>query len=207
MSLRELLKEGHVGRYSRLPQSMDLAIPYQKLEVGKIHIVPQPNGYLPFHYKDGAVNMSKLFVITPMLTVANYNPLNGRIDFEPSENMTFVGKIMAFQEVLRATLLLHQGAYNRGPDLTAEDIERGFKNLYHNGRLSCYINMNQAAIKVHTKDGFQWRNIKDGLFSSGKKLRLCIKFSGVKKMVFNAPSGRSGIQFRIDHQIVSVYES
>jgi hypothetical protein len=186
---------------------MDLAIPYQKLEVGKIHIVPQPNGYLPFHYKDGAVSMNKLFVLTPMLTVAGYNPMNGRIDFEPCESLTFVGKIMAFQEVLRATLLQHQNAYNRGPELTAEDIERGFKNLYHNGRLSCYINMNQAAIKVHNKDCFQWQSIKDGVFSSGKKMRLCIKFSGVKKMLFNAPSGRSGVQFRIDHQIVSVYDA
>jgi len=186
---------------------MDLAIPYQKLEVGKIHIVPQPNGYLPFHYKDGALSLNRLFVITPMLTVANYNPMNGRIDFEPSESMTFVGKIMAFQEVLRATLLLNQAAYNRGPELTAEDIERGFKNLYHNGRLSCYINMNQAAIKVHNKDGFQWKNVKEDVFVTGRKMRLCIKFSGVKKMLFNGPSGRMGVQFRIDHQITSVYDA
>jgi hypothetical protein len=189
---------------------MDLAIPYQKLEVGKIHIVPQPNGYLPFHYKDGAMELQKLFVITPMLTVANYNPQNGRLDFEPCENTIFMGKIGALQEVLKATLLTHQRTLHfNGSDLTQEEIERNFKNLFYNGRLSCYINLNQTAIKVHNIDGFTWQSPNDGIFQTGRKIRLCLKFSGIKKLIFNNGRGGSrsgeGFQYRIDHAIVAVY--
>jgi hypothetical protein len=188
---------------------MDLAIPYQKLEVGKIHIVPQPNGYLPFHYKDGGMELHKLFVITPVLTVANYNHQNGRLDFEPCENTIFMGKIGALQEVLKATLLMHQRTlhYN-STDLTQEDIEKNFKNLFYNGRLSCYINLNQAAIKVHTVDGFTWQAPNDGIFQTGRKLRLCLKFSGIKKLIFSngrGSRGGEGFQYRIDHAIGAVY--
>lgn len=183
---------------------MDLAIPYQKLEVGKIHIVPQPNGYLPFHYKDGAMELQKLFVITPMLTVANFNPHNGRLDFEPCENSIFMGKLGALQEVLKATLLMHQRTLHYdGSDLSQEEIEKNFKNLLYNGRLSCYINLNQAAIKVHTVDGVSWVPTNAGIFQTGRKMRLCLKFSGIKKLLFNG--GRSGFQYRIDHAIAAVY--
>ena len=191
---------------------MDLAIPYQKLEVGKIHIVPQPNGYLPFHYKDGAMELHKLFVITPFLTVANYNSQNGRLDFEPCENTIFMGKIGALQEVLKATLLSAQRSlYFDGADLTQESIERNFKNLLYNGRLSCYINLNQTAIKVHTADGISWEPPASGIFQTGRKLRLCLKFSGLKKLVFNNSGGRGGrssgdgFQYRIDHALAAVY--
>jgi hypothetical protein len=190
---------------------MDLAIPYQKLEVGKIHIVPQPNGYLPFHYKDGGMELHKLFVISPVLTVANYNHLNGRLDFEPCENTIFMGKLGALQEVLKATLLMHQRTlhYN-STDLTQEDIEKNFKNLFYNGRLSCYINLNHTAIKVHTSDGFTWQSPNDGIFQTGRKIRLCLKFSGIKKLIFtNGRGSRSGsgdgFQYRIDHAIGAVY--
>ncbi len=188
---------------------MDLAIPYQKLEVGKIHIVPQPNGYLPFHYKDGGMELQKLFVITPVLTVANYNQQNGRLDFEPCENTIFMGKIGALQEVLKATLLMHQRTlhYNCS-DLTQEDIEKNFKNLFYNGRLSCYINLNQAAIKVHNMDGFTYQSPNDGIFQTGRKIRLCLKFSGIKKLIFNNTRGSrngEGFQYRIDHAISAVY--
>lgn len=183
---------------------MDLAIPYQKLEVGKIHIVPQPNGYLPFHYKDGAMELQKLFVITPMMTVANFNPQNGRLDFEPCENSIFMGKLGALQEVLKATILTHQRTLHYdGSNLTHDEIEKNFKSLLYNGRLSCYINLNQAAIKVHTVDGVSWEPTNSGVFQTGRKLRLCLKFSGIKKLLFN--SGRSGFQYRIDHAVASVY--
>ena len=189
---------------------MDLAIPYQKLEVGKIHIVPQPNGYLPFHYKDGAMELHKLFVITPMLTVANFNPHNGRLDFEPCENTIFMGKIGALQEVLKATLLSAQrNLHFDGIELTQENIERNFKNLLFNGRLSCYINLNQAAIKVHTMDGVCWAPTNAGIFQTGRKMRLCLKFSGIKKLTFNGGGGRGrggdGFQYRIDHAVSAVY--
>ena len=188
---------------------MDLAIPYQKLEVGKIHIVPQANGYLPFHYKDGGLELHKLFVITPVLTVSNYNHLNGRLDFEPCENTIFMGKIGALQEVLKATILTHQRTlhYNSS-DLTQEDIEKNFKNLFYNGRLSCYINLNQAAIKVHTTSGFTYESPNNGIFQTGRKIRLCLKFSGIKKLIFtNGRGGRGGdgFQYRIDHAITAVY--
>ena len=192
---------------------MDLAIPYQKLEVGKIHIVPQPNGYLPFHYKDGAMELHKLFVITPVLTVANYNSQNGRLDFEPCENTIFMGKIGALQEVLKATLLSAQRSLHfDGVNLTQESIERNFKNLLFNGRLSCYINLNQTAIKVHTTEGISWQSPTDGIFQTGRKIRLCLKFSGLKKLVFGNGSrdgrGRNtgdGFQYRIDHAVAAVY--
>jgi hypothetical protein len=190
---------------------MDLAIPYQKLEVGKIHIVPQPNGYLPFHYKDGGMELHKLFVISPVLTVANYNHQNGRLDFEPCENTIFMGKISALQEVLKATLLTHQRTlhYNCS-DVTQEDIEKNFKNLFYNGRLSCYINLNQAAIKVHDAHGFTWQSPNNGIFQTGRKIRLCLKFSGIKKLIFNnsrggSRNGSEGFQYRIDHAITAVY--
>ncbi len=185
---------------------MELGIPYQKLEMSKLHIIPQQNGYLPFEYKDGDLVLHRVVIITPVLKVINYVEEKGKIEFEC--DLGFISKIGAMQEVLKAILYLKQSMFCK-EKLTQEAINRGFKMLTYGTRFVCYVPSfvrNNPSLSnkkwidtsiIHVVDGDKEDHLpaKD-IFTPGREMRIGLKLSGIKM--------RGGNYF-IDHQIMHVW--
>jgi hypothetical protein len=185
---------------------MELAIPYQKLEISKLHIIPQNTGYLPFEYKDGDLTLYRSVILTPVLKVVRYDDEKGKVEFEG--DMTFMGKIGAMQEVLKSVIFLQQKLF-MDEGLTKDQIESGFKLLSYGSRFSVYIPSfikstayNKWVNKgIHVIDGnkSEWRSERD-IFKEGTEMRLAIKFGGIK-----IKRSLRGVNFFMDHQIVNVW--
>lgn len=185
---------------------MELAIPYQKLEISKLHIIPQASGYLPFEYKDGDLILYRSVILTPVLKVVRYDAEKGRVEFEG--DLTFISKINAMQEVLKSVIFLQQKLF-LDDNLSKDQIEMGFKVLSYGSRFTIYIpsfikstNYNKWINRgIHVVDGStsEWRSEND-IFKEGTEMRLAIKLGGIK--IKKSPRG---INFFIDHQILNIW--
>jgi hypothetical protein len=185
---------------------MELAIPYQKLEISKLHIIPQTNGYLPFEYKDGDLTLHRSVILTPVIKVINYDEEKGRVEFEG--DMTFISKMIALQDVLKSVIFSQQKLF-LDENLSKDQIEMGFRVLSYGCKFTMYIpsfikssNYNKWTNKgIHVIDNSisEWRSERD-IFKVGSEMRLAIKLGGVK--IKKSPRGTN---FFIDHQILNVW--
>jgi hypothetical protein len=185
---------------------MELAIPYQKLEINKLHVIPQTNNYLPFEYKDGDLTLHRSIIITPIVKVITYDPEKGRVEFDCDP--AFLSKMQALQDILK-TFIFQQQKLFQSDNLTKDQIEYGFKLLIYGGRFVCYIPTSSAYNKwtnkgVHVyKDGSasgEWQPEKN-IFKEGEEMRLAIKLGGIK-----IKQNQRGTNFFIDHQILHVWK-
>jgi hypothetical protein len=185
---------------------MELAIPHQKLEISKLHIIPQNNNYLPFEYKDGDLTLHRAVILTPILKVINFDPEKGRIEFET--DIGFIAKMSALQEVLKSVIFLQQKLFIN-EQLTRDQIDYGFKMLTYGSKFTLYIpsanlynKWVNRGIHAYEIDGLSdgWLSERD-VFKVGAEMRLAIKFGGIK--IKNSPRG---INFFMDHQIVHVWK-
>ncbi len=187
---------------------MELAIPYQKLEISKLHIVPQTTGYLPFEYKDGDLTLHRSVILTPTLKVVRYDEEKGKVEFEG--DMAFIGKIGALQEVLKSVIFLQQKLF-LDENLSRDQVEFGLKALSYGSRFAVCI---PSFIKsspynkwinkgIHVIDGSasEWRSERD-VFKEGVEMRLAIRFGGIK-----IKKSARGMNFFIDHQVINVWLS
>ena len=185
---------------------MELAIPYQKLEISKLHIIPQTTGYLPFEYKDGDLTLHRSVILTPVLKVVKYDDEKGKIEFEG--DMTFISKMTALQDILKSVIFSQQKMF-LNDNLTKDQIEFGFKALSYGSRFAVYI---PSFIKsttynkwtnrgIHVIDGksSEWHSDSD-TFKEGAEMRMAIKLGGIK--IKKSPRG---VNFFIDHQILNVW--
>jgi hypothetical protein len=185
---------------------MELAIPYQKLEISKLHIIPQTTGYLPFEYKDGDLTLYRSVILTPVLKVIKYDEEKGRIEFEG--DMSFISKVNGLQDVLKSVIFLQQRLFF-DESLSKDQIESGFKVLSYGSRFVVYIpsfiktvNYNKwtnRGIHVIDRNVSEWRSERD-IFKEGTEMRLAIKLGGIK--IKKSPRGTN---FFIDHQILNVW--
>ena len=181
---------------------MELAIPYQKLEISKIHIIPQTTGYLPFEYKDGDLTLHRVVMITPVLRVLNFWEDRGKIEFEC--DTAFLGKIGALQEIIKAVLFMQQGLFNK-ESITREEIDRGFKCLYYGSKFICYLPsfIRNSGIRVIGTDGRAGYLSARSVFMPGQYMRLGLKLGGIK---VRGGNGTGPLAFFIDHQIMHVWK-
>ena len=188
---------------------MELAIPYQKLEISKMYIIPQTTGYLPFEYKDGDLTLHRAVILTPTLTVSSFQEDKGKIEFECEGN--FIAKIDALQEVLKSLIFLQQKMF-MGESLTRDKIDYGFKLLTYGGsHFVCFIPSKQLQQQHYNKWSDRLIHVVDGnkseylpaknIFTPGATLKLAIKFGGIK-----IKTGPRGTHFFIDHTILHVWK-
>jgi hypothetical protein len=103
---------------------MLLAIPYQTLEVGKVHIDNfridrKGRSIAPLSYKDASVDIGDLTLLMPELPIARVDVLRpaagtpatlerGRIVLDVASSPVFQAKLNALQEYIAASLYLHR---------------------------------------------------------------------------------------------------
>ena len=114
---------------------MLLAIPYQTLEVGKVHLDNfrldrKGRALAPLTYKDASVDLGDLTLMIPELPIARVDVLRsaagvpvgierGRIVLDVASSPVFQAKLNALQEYIAASLYLHRMTFF-GKDMSAE---------------------------------------------------------------------------------------
>jgi hypothetical protein len=181
---------------------MLLAIPYQTLEVGKVHIDsfrPDRKGrpLAPLTYKDASVDIGDLTILTPELPVVRYDTLRApgteRIVLDVTGTPVFQTKINTLQEYIAASLYLHRMTFF-GKELSAEEVKAMLQPLLIGPHLNLYT-YTPAPAPTHTPTHTPLERVK-----VPEKVRALLRIHGVLKF-----DGRGGLQLRIQHSVPKIW--
>lgn len=178
---------------------MILSIPYQALQIGNIHLSPfQTDKYgkaiSKMTYNDSSINCYDVSILSPPLTVLNYNSENSKLVLDLGEQFNFAVKLNTLQEYLVSTFFVHQHSFLYNTNYTHDNIRNLFHFLLHNNYLTLYVfpNMN-----VKKEDGTV---IKITNLAKGDTIRCIIRFQGISQI-----NTRHGIKLRLQHSIASLW--
>ena len=176
---------------------MLLSIPFQALEIRNIHLTPfQADKYgkavARLSYKDPSIDFQDVSILTPPLTVIDYNPENSRLRLDLSDQPTFLSKLHTLQEYLVSTFYVHQQSFLNQKNESSDSIRQLFHFLLEGSILSLYIfptsivkNNNNSACKVSE-------------LVPGNIIRCVIRLQGISQI-----RGKYGSRLRLQHSIPS----
>jgi hypothetical protein len=186
---------------------MDFAIPAQLLEVGNVHLRPfvQKGHYPPLaclQYKATSVNLKHFTLLTPPLTVEEWNGQKGRLRLNCDRHPFFKTKFLALQEYLISTLFVNQQVLLSRLDLSHETIRSCFRTLFDKSILSCFISLYHHFPLYDGGNRIPVERFADAL-KEGREMRLILQLTGVSQLASNQPG--TPYSFRIQHQILGAY--
>jgi hypothetical protein len=122
---------------------MNLGIPYQTLEISRIHVKPfqldsKGRSIAQLIYNDTNVSLTDFVILSPPLTVIDYDKTTGRMRFSISSDEQFSRKFMTMQQYLISTLYLHRLQFFQY-DYSHDDIEMMFQPLMDIDTMSIFI--------------------------------------------------------------------
>jgi hypothetical protein len=178
---------------------MLLAIPYQTLEVGKVHldsfrIDRKGRPLAPLTYKDASVDLGDLTLLTPDLPVVRHDSLRPsptsprtlgaeRLVLDITAAPVFQTKLNTLQEYIAASLYLHRMTFF-GEDLTSEEVKSMLQPLLVGPHLHLYTYSSPSAQGPPPE-----------------KVRALVRIHGVLKF-----ENRSGaLQLRIQHSVPKIW--
>jgi len=183
---------------------MLLAIPYQTLEVGKVHIDSfradrKGRPLAPLTYKDASVDLGDLTLLTPDLPVVRYDTLRStgatagsrempvvrqaeRLVLDVTAAPVFQTKLNTLQEYIAASLYLHRLTFF-GKDMSAEEVKAMLQPLLVGPHLHLYVQARDTALE------------------SPPKVRALVRIHGILK--FESRSG--ALQLRIQHSVPKLW--
>ena len=181
---------------------MLLSIPYQALEIGNIHLSPfVPDKYgkqlARLAYKDASIDFHDVAILTPPLTVLDYNPENSRLRLDLSEHGTFQSKLYCMQENLISTFEVHQQSFLH-LGVTPQESHESIRGLFHfllNETVLCIYVYPTATIKK--RDG---TNGKMAEIKPGDTIRCVIRFHGISQI-----QTKSGMRLRMQHSVPAMW--
>jgi hypothetical protein len=178
---------------------MLLAIPYQTLEVGKVHMDPfkpdrKHRPLASLTYRDASVETLDLTLVTPALPVASYDPARNRLVLDTTAYPIFNTKFTTLQEYIVSAMHFHRATFF-GKDIDYEELHGMLQPLLVGQQLTVYIH---PSMTVHKEGGGQMTLSE---VVGGAKLRVVIRIHGILQF-----EGRSGAtQLRIQHSIPKIY--
>jgi hypothetical protein len=180
---------------------MLLAIPYQTLEVGKVHldsfrIDRKGRPLAPLTYKDASVDLGDLTLLTPDLPVVRHDSLRSsnhstgahaeRLVLDITGTHVFQTKLNTLHEYIAASLYLHRLTFF-GKDISAEEVKSMLQPLLVGPHLHLYTH-------AHTRTG-------NGRDTAPEKVRALVRIHGILKF-----ENRSGaLQLRIQHSVPKIW--
>jgi hypothetical protein len=182
---------------------MDFAIPSQLLEVNNIHMNTfQKKANYPamasLHYKTSTLALKHCTILTPPLTIDEWNPVKGRLRLNCDEFAGFKTKLTTIQDFLVNTIFVHQQLLMNKTNLTFDEINYAFKRLYERDILNCYISTHHLFPLYENSERVLMENFNTAL-QPGKKIYLILQLGGVSHLAANMNT------FRIQHQILGAY--
>jgi hypothetical protein len=179
---------------------MLLAIPYQALEVGKVHMDPfkpdrKHRPLASLTYKDASVETLDLTLVTPALPLLGYDVTRNRLLLDTSSFPIFNTKFTTLQEYIVAAMHFHRATFF-GKEIDYDSLHGMLQPLLVGHTLTVYTHPN---LPVQTEEG-TYCALSD--VKTPAKLRVVIRIHGILEF-----EGRSGTQLRIQHSIPKLYLS
>ena len=156
---------------------MNLAIPYQTLEIGRVHMNPfhldtKGRSISQLLYNDTTVNMNDFIILSPPLRVIEYDRASGRLRFDTTNTSQFVTKFNTLQQYIISTLFLHRLQFFQY-DYSHADIETMFQPLMDGNVFSVFV---YPATMIRKRDG---EGMSVNMLSPGDTVRFPIYIHGV----------------------------
>lgn len=203
---------------------LDIAIPSELLEVGKIHILPfvrkgkyPPMAELQYISSQLENQFINCTIITPPLIIDEWNSTKGRLKLNCNSistssaidyNSIFKVKLDATQEYIISSLYAHQDFLLGVKDLTHKEIDESFRRLFDGEYLTCYISPHHL-FPLYSKGNRVGLEDFHSYLRSGQKVRLIIQLNGISRIpleYLNTISRTNdNYSFRIQHQILGAY--
>lgn len=178
---------------------MILTIPYQNFKIGNIHLTPfQLDRYgktiARLSYRDGSLDFHDVSILSPPLTIVDYNSDTSRLRLDLSEHCAFQAKINILHEYLISTFFIHQQTLLHRADLSYEAVRRLFYFLLDGYILSLFI---YPTITVKKESGDHCR-VCD--LKKGDVIRCVIRIQGISQII-----NREELRMRLHHSIPSIW--
>jgi hypothetical protein len=180
---------------------MLLAIPYQTLEVGKVHIDPfkpdrKHRPLASLTYRDASVETLDLTLVTPALPLVSYDPTRNRLVLDASTFPIFITKFTTVQEYVVSAMHFHRTTFF-GKEIDYETLHAMLQPLLVGQQLTVYTH---PSMPIHNEEGAV-STLSE--MKSDAKLRVVIRIHGI--LQFEGRSG--GMQLRIQHSIPKIYKA
>ena len=133
---------------------MLLAIPYQTLEVGKVHMDPfkpdrKHRPLAPLTYKDASVETLDLTLMTPALSIVSYDEARNRLVLDTSAYPIFNTKFTTLQEYIISAMHFHRTTFFE-KDISYESLHSMLQPLLVGHQLTVYTH---PSMPVVAEDG------------------------------------------------------
>lgn len=184
-----------------MDNKMLLTIPYQTLEVGRIHMsgfVPDMKGRLiaPLSYCDTSLDVEDFILLSPPLTVLDYDMTTGRLRLDVKDQKQFAIKITTMQQYIISTIYLHRMNFLH-EDFSSADIQTMFQVLLDGDVFSVFVYPTTSVRNVDSTVSHIQR------LKAGDRIRFPVYIHGI--MIVYPPSGR-GMRLRMQHNVPYVWK-
>ena len=183
---------------------MILSIPYQYFEIENINLAPfkldknkKPIARLSYH--DSIISFHDVSILTPVVTVIDYNPENSRLRLDLSRHFNFQIKLNTLYEYLISTIYIHQGTFLNQLNVSHEEIRNLFYFIMDGSILSLYI-YPTALVKREKMDNSNSANMRVADLKPGDTIRCIITFQGISQIM-----NKNSMRLRLHHSVPSMY--
>jgi len=181
---------------------MLLTIPYQLLEVTNILVdkfTYDHKGRIvaSLSYKAPAIQFHDIPILTPPITVADYDVSMNRLRFDIRSQANFLAKLASLQDTL-VSRLYQQRFEILKYDATQDDIRTLFQFLFYGATLTLFIFPNTV---LKLPDGS--RKMASEL-KKGDSIRCVIRIHGISMLPVRP--GEFFPRFRIQHSVPAVWK-
>ena len=186
---------------------MEWTIPLQHLDVAKICIARPSQGsklISPISYTEDPAAFYTLSILLPLLPVKSYDATSGRLQIS-LQGQGVLSKLQQFQEIIISTVHANQAAWFPGEKISEkEDIRHGFQPFIDHGVLNVYCPC-LTPNEIYNYTGKQWTRgaLQPSMFSTGRLMRLAIKFQGISFHQHPVSRIWTG-KFRLQHRIMAI---
>jgi hypothetical protein len=186
---------------------MEWTIPLHNLDISKISIAKPSQGsklISPISYTEDPASFYTLSILLPLLPVKSYDASSGRLQIS-LQGQNVLSKLQQFQEMIISTVHANQATWFVGEKISdKEDIRHGFQPFIEHGLLNVYCPC-LTPNEIYNYTGKQWTRgaLQPSMFSTGRLMRLAIKFQGVS--FHQHPISRIWTgKFRLQHRIMAI---
>lgn len=201
-----------------LPKNIELCLPIQAMEVGKVHLSPltiMPNRnpkpgvenrpIAPLSYVDSNVTLPCLSILLPTLKITRWDPATGRIDLDLSPYTLVSTKLSTLQEYIVSTVYIQQSSWLGRTDLDHATVYSLLQPLVSGTTLTLFLHGPNPALKPAGRawiySGGKWlRGSKPTTFYVGQEVRICVRLHG---LCLIPQKGTLVPKFRIQHQVIA----
>jgi hypothetical protein len=184
-----------------MDNKMLLTIPYQSLEVGRIHMsgfTPDMKGRLiaPLSYSDTSLDIEDFILLSPPLTVLDYDMVTGRLRLDVKDQKQFATKLSTIQQYIISTIFLHRLSFLQ-EDFSNTDIQNMFQVLLEGDVFSIFV-YPTTIVRMSSGTVSHIQRLK-----TGDRIRFPLYIHGI--MIVNPPSGKM-MRLRIQHNVPYVWK-